>query len=155
MKSLAHTKDKESILKRLEQLQPNAQPRWGQMNANQMLCHLSDSFKSVMGEKAVKAKITLLQRTLIKWIALYFPVPWPKGVATMPENDQTIGGTKPTTFEADRRELEELIARFSARDRHLTWSSHPAMGPLSEKEWQRWGYLHVDHHLRQFGLVNC
>jgi hypothetical protein len=24
-------------------------------------------------------------------------------------------------------------------------------GPMSERDWMRWGYLHADHHLRQFG----
>jgi hypothetical protein len=24
-------------------------------------------------------------------------------------------------------------------------------GPMTEKDWMRWGYLHADHHLRQFG----
>lgn len=152
MKSLAHTEDKENIIERLERLQADAQPRWGRMNAQQMLCHLSDSFKSVMGERAVEPRVTIFQRTVLKWVALYAPVPWPKGVQTMPENDQAVGGTKPTTFEGDRRELKRLIERFSAEDKDFSWSPHPAMGPLSEKEWQRWGYLHVDHHLQQFGL---
>jgi len=22
---------------------------------------------------------------------------------------------------------------------------------MNEREWMRWGYLHADHHLRQFG----
>ena len=28
---------------------------------------------------------------------------------------------------------------------------HPLWGRMSEWEWGRWGYLHTDHHLRQFG----
>ena len=28
---------------------------------------------------------------------------------------------------------------------------HPLFGRMSEAAWLRWGYLHVDHHLRQFG----
>jgi len=30
--------------------------------------------------------------------------------------------------------------------------AHPIFGRMSLWEWQRWGYLHTDHHLRQFGL---
>jgi prephenate dehydrogenase len=29
--------------------------------------------------------------------------------------------------------------------------SHPMFGPMSPEDWMRWGYLHADHHLRQFG----
>ena len=28
---------------------------------------------------------------------------------------------------------------------------HPIFGRLSRTAWLRWGYLHIDHHLRQFG----
>jgi hypothetical protein len=29
---------------------------------------------------------------------------------------------------------------------------HPIFGAMSERAWLRWGYLHMDHHLRQFGV---
>jgi hypothetical protein len=29
--------------------------------------------------------------------------------------------------------------------------SHPMFGGMTAKDWMRWGYLHADHHLRQFG----
>ena len=29
--------------------------------------------------------------------------------------------------------------------------SHPMFGPMTPEDWMRWGYLHADHHLRQFG----
>ena len=29
--------------------------------------------------------------------------------------------------------------------------SIPMFGHMSEKDWMQWGYLHADHHLRQFG----
>jgi hypothetical protein len=28
---------------------------------------------------------------------------------------------------------------------------HPVFGAMSDSAWRRWGYLHTDHHLRQFG----
>jgi hypothetical protein len=30
--------------------------------------------------------------------------------------------------------------------------THPIFGALSARDWLRWGYLHADHHLRQFGV---
>jgi hypothetical protein len=32
----------------------------------------------------------------------------------------------------------------------LDWR-HPIFGELTDSERMRWGYLHMDHHLRQFG----
>jgi hypothetical protein len=29
---------------------------------------------------------------------------------------------------------------------------HPIFGKLSQGDWLTWGYRHVDHHLRQFGV---
>ena len=57
----------------------------------------------------------------------------------------------PAVFEADMRELQKLVERFTQHPRDFRWQPHPHFGPLSEKEWMRLGYLHPDHHLRQFG----
>jgi hypothetical protein len=122
------------------------------MTPNQMLCHLSDSFKGVIGEKPLGRKSNFVSRTLIKWVALRAPITWPPGVQTMPEMDQEIGGTPPAQFERDRARLEDLIDRVTSANRDFQWTEHPGFGALSEWEWQRWAYLHVDHHLRQFGV---
>jgi hypothetical protein len=28
---------------------------------------------------------------------------------------------------------------------------HSIFGSMTNQDWMRWGYLHADHHLRQFG----
>lgn len=151
MKRLSNANDKLEILTRLSHLKEDNQAHWGKMNASQMLCHLSDAFKSVMGERAFEVKHRLVQQTLMKWLALYVPVPWPKGqIKTMPEIDQEIAGTKPTHFLQDKEELVMLIERFSTQEKDFVFELHPLMGKLTEQEWQRWAYLHIDHHLRQF-----
>lgn len=33
-----------------------------------------------------------------------------------------------------------------------TFGVHPGFGRMSQSDWLRWGYRHVDHHLRQFGV---
>jgi hypothetical protein len=37
-------------------------------------------------------------------------------------------------------------------DTELEGREHPFLGKLSRAEWLRWAYLHMDHHLRQFGV---
>jgi len=151
MKSLLKENDKAEVIERLRQIKPGSQRRWGRMSAHQMLCHLSDSFLAVMGEKAVSPATGLTQRTLLKWVALYAPLRWPKGVRTRPEVDQEAGGTRPIEFERDRRQLEQLMERFGRPPRDFEWQPHPIFGVMPERDWMRWGYLHLDHHLRQFG----
>jgi hypothetical protein len=65
--------------------------------------------------------------------------------------DQFAGGTAPSDFENDRNLLIELIERFTNSKRDFEWSPHPIFGNMPDTEWFRWGYLHTDHHLRQFG----
>jgi hypothetical protein len=113
-----------------------------------MICHLSDSFRAVMGDKEISSTGGILKRTVVKWIALRTPLPWPHGFKTRPEADQEIGGTRPVEFDIDMTGLLALMERFS---QPVNRSPHPIFGGMSEWEWQRWGYLHVDHHLRQFG----
>ena len=122
------------------------------MSAHQMVCHLSDSFRLVTHEKDASASTGLLQSTVVKWIALYVPLAWPAGVPTRPEMDQECGGTRPGDFDTDLAELETLIETVTTRASGYDWPAHPIFGRMSEAAWLRWAYLHVDHHLRQFGL---
>jgi hypothetical protein len=47
--------------------------------------------------------------------------------------------------------LEGLTERLAA-ERDFTGRAHPIFGAMAKEEWHRWGYLHLDHHLRQFGV---
>jgi hypothetical protein len=121
------------------------------MSAHQMICHLSDSFLAVTGRRHASPASGPLQRTVIKWIALYAPLKWPKGIPTRPEVDQEAGGTTPSNFAADVTQLEMLVELITTRISCFDGQTHPIFGPLSRPAWMRWAYLHMDHHLRQFG----
>ncbi len=117
-----------------------------------MVCHLSDSFRMVCGQKAGGQASGMLQRTIVKWVALYLPLRWPTGILrTTPELDQEVDGTRPADFAADVAELEALVELFLSRERNLEGQSHPIFGRMTQAAWLRWAYLHMDHHLRQFG----
>jgi hypothetical protein len=118
------------------------------MNAHQAVCHLSDSFRLVMGERESADRSNFLTRTLVKWLALQAPIQWARGVKTGESVDQMKGGTRPVEFAQDRQELERVMERFMKAPRSV---AHPFFGTMSEAEWLRWGWLHLDHHLRQFG----
>jgi len=70
----------------------------------------------------------------------------------MPEADQQLGGTPPIEFASDMQNLVAMIQRFTNQNRDFKFGLHPLFAAMSEWEWMRWAYLHVDHHLRQFGL---
>jgi hypothetical protein len=152
VKTLARERDKEEILVRLRAIRPESRRRWGRMSAHQMLCHLADSFRMLLGGRAVRPTTGLPQRTLLKWTVLYAPLRWPAGIVTSPEIDQEREGTRPVGFEADVAQVEALLDEVTARTRDLHGRSHPVFGRMSDGAWLRWAYLHTDHHLRQFGV---
>jgi len=151
MKTLLKPKDKEEILARLQTVRPTSPRLWGEMSAHQMVCHLGDGFRMYMGLKPVSPLPVPYPRTLVKWVALWVPISWPKGFKTAPELDQQVGGAPPAAFDYDMRELRNLVDRCTRQPREFQWQPHPHFGQMSDREWMRLAYLHVDHHLRQFG----
>jgi len=150
MQTLELKADRDSIAKRISTLAPTDQRRWGRMSVEQMVCHLCDAYRVALGEKAVSPATGFFQRTFMKWFALRVPVEWPKGIPTRPELEQGAGGTAPVEFERDRAMLIFVFDRFCEPSANLS-PTHPFFGPMSRQDWLRWGYLHADHHLRQFG----
>ena len=152
MKSLNKRECLQEIAGRIQRVWPDTPRRWGRMNATQMICHLSDCYLGVMGDRPMEIPARFTWLRAMRGLVLYMPHHWPHGVATRPEFDQLDGGgTPPAEFEADRRTLLFAIARFAAEPRSFQFRAHPMFGEMSEREWMRWGYLHADHHLRQFG----
>jgi hypothetical protein len=151
MKTLGRDRCQAEIIARLRRLRPDSPRRWGRMTAHQMICHLGDACRMALGHKAVSAAVVPLPRIVVKWIALYLPVPWRPGIVTRPEIDQDCDGTRPVEFAADVKEVETLIEQIVSRPRQA-WPRHPVFGRMSRADWLRWAYLHTNHHLRQFDV---
>jgi len=151
MKSFANSADLRRTLDRLRRITPNSERRWGTMTPNEMLCHLADAMRAVLGERPMDLRITFFSRTVVKWIALRAPVPWAKGIRTGRTVDARRDGTRPADFARDLAAVEEITGRFVERSAAMPMP-HPLFGKLTPEEWLRWAYKHTDHHLRQFGL---
>ena len=153
MKSLNKPADRAALLRRLERIRPDTQRRWGRMTAPQMICHLTDSFRGVMGQRvstSASPKLPRWRQRLIKLVALHLPLRWPHGVKTRADVDQERGGTAPADFQNDVAELVRACHEFATDDRAP--APHYLFGPMSRDDWGRWGYRHMDHHFRQFGV---
>lgn len=151
MKTLSDPACLSETVARLGKMRADQPRRWGRMNAHQMVCHLADSFLGVMGRRPVSAAAKEFG-PLMKWAALYLPVHWPRGVPTMPEVDQEKLGTAPAVFDTDLRQALVLAEEFARKPRDFSFAPHPMFKQMTYNEWMRWGYLHTDHHLRQFGV---
>ena len=127
MRTLARSGDRAALRRRLQTIQPDSVRRWGRMSAHQMVCHLSDGFRMAIGGKAVSDATSPFHRTVVKWIALYAPLPWPSGIMTRPEIEQGVGGTCPGDFAADVDDLARLIDTFARDDRRRTRRGSPGL----------------------------
>jgi len=142
-----------SLIARLSALTPDSARRWGRLTAHEMLCHLGDAFEMVLLIRPRPNTVRTRHRPIFKGIWLWSAVRFPHGVKTNPSHDPKVDGTRPGVFEADR---ERLIARLeaigTATDQDALEPLHGLFGTMTLRDWQRWAYKHVDHHLRQFGL---
>ncbi len=149
MKTLACQADVAEIRRRLGSLTESDARQWGVMTASEMVCHLREAYRLALGERAAAMQRMPLPPRVIKWIALRLPMPWPKDLKTVPELEVGGVGLAPAVFAEDRDAAIEFLARFA--DTPGNAHDHPIFGRMRPSDWMRWGYLHADHHLRQFG----
>ena len=151
MKSILNEAHRKELMSRIGRVRPDTSRQWGRMSPHGMICHLTDSFVGVLGDREIADVSTLAGRTIMRFVAVSTPIPWPKGVPTTREADQERDGTPPGDFQADVERLLRVTEDFVARLDPGTMR-HPLFGRMSAGEWGRWAYRHVDHHARQFGL---
>ena len=148
MKTLASAGVVAEIRERLLRLTPEDRALWGQMSVTQMVRHLDYSYDVALADRSV-GPVPGPPQWLLKFAALRVPMQWPKGTPTTPELVVALEEDCPLNF---AELVQETIAKMDAVARGVRWqTSHPMFGKMSAKDWMRWGYLHADHHLRQFG----
>jgi hypothetical protein len=148
MKSLASVEVLSEIRVRLRSVKVDDRARWGKMTAKQMMRHLSCSYEVALGERAV-GPMAGLPPVLAKWAALRLPMRWPKNLSTVPELKRAIAENSEVEFDVVVRGVIEKMETLAEGARFSV--THPMFGPMTGVDWMRWGYLHADHHLRQFG----
>jgi hypothetical protein len=138
---------KSQFFQRIDQVRGDEQPKFGQMNVRQMICHCADELRMAMGiKKALEyggvdpAEITLLARSRQT-------VPAPRGFGQV-EGE----GTAPTSLENDRRILKDLINQYLALPDTFQFPPHPYFGEYNRQQWDNLTVYHLNHHLSQFGL---
>jgi hypothetical protein len=148
MKSLQNGPDRLGVIRRLDRLAPDAQPHWGRLTAERMICHAGDALRMAHGDLATRPpRRRAFTRFPLKHLFL-FVLPMPRNLPTVRE----LKSTAPSTFEQDRQACADLVRRFSSTPSSGKGPSHPLFGVLT---WPQWGVLqwrHLDHHLRQFGV---
>ncbi|WP_088102872.1 DUF1569 domain-containing protein [Halalkalibacter urbisdiaboli] len=140
---------KDEILKRIDNLSVNSQPKWGKMDVSQMLAHCSSFQDIAMGYSLPpRGWLGLLVGRFAKPI-FYNDKPLPYNMSTIP--DIVIADKK--EFEIEREKLKQKINKFhKSGPETCTSHPHPFFGKLTSEQWGKGIYKHLDHHLKQFGV---
>lgn len=149
MQTLANSIVLAEIVERVQATKAEDRGLWGVMNAPEMLCHLRGAFRVAMGELPSALVDGPMPREVLKSKALWEPVPWRKNFYTVPVLKRGTPAMQVGIFEADRADVLAELERFCLPEQVRV--DHSLFGQMSYVDWMRWGYLHTDHHLRQFG----
>ena len=133
---------------RLDKLSPSSQALWGKMDAAQMLAHVAAFLEVGTSDRRVTQM--LLGRVFGSF---------GKGqilTAGIPKNSPTIPSIKVTdqkNFHGEKeRALRGLERFYKGGEAGITQQPHQFWGRLTPNEWARLQYVHMDHHLNQFGV---
>jgi hypothetical protein len=152
MKTVGRPDVVRELVERLTTITPESVRQWGSMTPHEMLCHLGDATDMVLGVRPRPGgPIAPRRRPLMKFVGIWSPLPWPRGLPTSPFINPKADGTRPSEFARDRARAIAGIEGIAAAVSGSLEPAHRNFGTMSLRDWQRWAYRHTDHHLRQFG----
>jgi hypothetical protein len=149
MTNIFDKEDNRHLLDRLEKLTPESKALWGKMNVAQMLLHCQKPIDVALGKLMIKGGLLgflfgkMAKNSFLKNKA------FSKNSPTAPQFK--INGLP--EFEVEKRELMFVVKAFGEQGPSIIANKkHPFFGEMTDEEWGMLQYLHLDHHLKQFGL---
>ncbi len=149
--NLFSAKQIEDFSARLDKLTPETKAVWGSMNVTQMLTHLNDAFRICLGMKESKDKSNWFWNKIIFPASVYGMGFFPKNSAAPVEINQNLQGSKPRDFYTELEFLKKMMDVFNERE-EVKLKPHPLFGKLTKKQWRDLFIVHLNHHLKQFGV---
>ncbi|TAE31642.1 MAG: DUF1569 domain-containing protein [Cytophagales bacterium] len=135
------------FIERIDQLSPDSTPTFGKMNVSQMLCHCADQLRLINHELKIGFDDRIAPNELVALSRAGKSVPTPKGL------DQVNGeGTQPTSFDADKETLKQLLISYAELPTDFNCGLHPYFGNIDKEAWHRLVLYHLNHHLTQFSV---
>ncbi len=146
---------REIFIQKTGTLQSDASGKWGKMNGQQMIEHVTAFFKISSGK--LQFPVVTPVEELPKYKAFILSdKPFRENTKAPAE----ILGTEPLPLRTAnmgeavselKKSISEFEDYFSAEPDRVT--SHPVFGELNADEWVLLHYKHVIHHMTQFDLV--
>jgi hypothetical protein len=145
VKNLFDAAVKQEILKRLDKLTPQSKALWGKMKVSQMLAHCQMPLGVATGKHTLKRNFLLSLIGPFFKKQLFNEKPFKRGLPT----DKSFIITDDKDFEQEKQGLIEMINNFS--ETTMSKEPHPFFGKLTNEEWSKGTWKHLDHHFQQFG----
>ncbi len=149
MKTLFTADALHEIIHRIDALQPTSERLWGKMNVAQMMAHCSATLETATGQKTPPR--LFIGRILGPFFKSSFSndAPYSKNSPT----DKSFIVADERNFQAEKDTLKQLITAFAeGGEAKCTTHPHSFFGQLTQQEWGKGMYKHLDHHLQQFGV---
>ncbi len=139
----------QQVCKRLDKLTQGHKNLWGRMNPTEMLLHCNLCNTQLL-EAYYDVKKPTAKQYIMKLLGLYLKPHFPKNRKGATRND-TAGTVLAIDFDEQLCRCKAILNRIPRHRKPITLP-HPVFGSLTNKEWGRAAWKHMDHHLRQFGV---
>lgn len=151
MKNIFDANDVQNYLDRLQNLKPDTNPKWGKMNAPQVLAHLNVAYEMIFEPEQHPAPKGL-RKLMLKWMV--------KSIVTSPKPYKEGMPTAPSFIIADSRDFEREKVRLTGFMQqvqqlgaaHFEGKVSHSFGKLTSGQWNIMLAKHLDHHFNQFGI---
>jgi hypothetical protein len=131
--NLFNERDKRMVISRIISLSPDQKPRWGKMNLPQMLDHCALALESALVAGA--ENISTQPCAELEYVSKLWRC-------------STLG----YRIDEMERKMTALVNFVKHFDRaNMSKGAYPFLGDMIYKEFGEIHFLHLDHHLNQFG----
>ncbi|MBX3178803.1 MAG: DUF1569 domain-containing protein [Candidatus Hydrogenedentes bacterium] len=136
---------------RIGRIQDGSQRQWGTLSPERMLRHLRHMFEVSLGDRPAEKVFVPAPGFLLWYLFFEWFTNWPRGRIKAPPGlfPEPEGG-----LDAEREACLAALRRFVAalEERPGATGYSPLLGHIPLRKWARVHGVHLDHHLRQFGV---
>lgn len=139
------------FLARADALTEQSKRHFGKLSLPDMLSHLRGALEMSLGEREAQLEPFPLPRTLAYFLFFVMFTKWPGGKIKAPDS---FTPPAESDFETERAALRDKMEAFAAAlEAHPEQTAvHGLFGEIPLRRWARVHGVHMNHHLRQFGV---
>jgi len=146
---------RQTVPNALSKLKTDTQPNWGLLNPQAMVEHLVGSWRISNGKSQAR-QITPDEQVSCYLKFLYSEEPFEPNVKNpiMPKGEPPP--LRKPDLESAKAQLKQEIEDFFVYHKNNPGVQpvHPVFGPLDQEGWLIFQHKHMNHHFRQFGLLD-